>query len=131
MASIGNIFWFIFGGCALALGWLALALIFYLTIIGIPIGRACVEFAKLSAFPFGKEIVRETDIASHHVSPIRRFFQTVLNIIWLPIGVCLTIVYIVYGILSCITIVGIPVGIVYMRMGKFLLLPIGARVVER
>ena len=29
------------------------------------------------------------------------------------------------------TIIGIPIGIVYVRMGKFILLPIGAKVVTK
>ncbi len=42
--------------------WISMALLFYVTLIGIPIGRACIEFARFSVFPFGKEVVRETDV---------------------------------------------------------------------
>ncbi len=57
--------------------------------------------------------------------------HTMLNIIWICIGLPLTLVYFLYGVFSLCTIIGIPVGIVYIRMGKFLFFPIGARVVER
>ena len=132
MAAIGNIIWFIFGGAIAALGWLCIALLFAITIIGLPIARACFEFAKLSAFPFGKEIIRDTELKGNdNVSSISKVISIILNIIWFPLGFIMTIVYIIAGIASFITIIGIPVGIVYVRMGKFLLFPIGARVVSK
>jgi uncharacterized membrane protein YccF (DUF307 family) len=132
MASIGNVIWFILGGLILGLGWFLIGLFFFITIIGIPIGKACFEFGKLSMFPFGKEVIRETELkGSSNVSGIKKLFHIVVNIIWFPIGITLTIVYFVYGILSFITIIGIPVGVVYVRMGQFLLFPIGARIVNK
>jgi uncharacterized membrane protein YccF (DUF307 family) len=132
MASLGNVIWFVFGGAILALFWLIIAGIFAVTIIGLPIARACLEFAKLSAFPFGKEVIRETELKGvNNVSKIIRVISIILNIIWFPIGLFLTIIYFAYGIVSFITIIGIPAGIVYVKMGKFLLFPIGARVVSK
>jgi uncharacterized membrane protein YccF (DUF307 family) len=132
MASLGNVIWFVFGGAFLALFWLIIAGIFAITIIGLPIARACLEFAKLSAFPFGKEVIRETELkGTNNVSESAKTVYTVLNIVWLPIGLILTLVYFAYGILSFITIIGIPIGIVYVRMGQFLLFPVGARVVSK
>jgi uncharacterized membrane protein YccF (DUF307 family) len=132
MSGLGNVIWFVFGGFALALFWLIIAGIFAITIIGLPIARACLEFAKLSAFPFGKEVIRDTELKGvTHVHPVSKVISVILNIIWFPIGLILTIAYLVAGILSFITIIGIPVGIVYIRMGAFLLFPIGARVVSK
>jgi uncharacterized membrane protein YccF (DUF307 family) len=132
MVALGNLIWFVFGGELLALTWLLLAGIFAITIVGIPIARACLEFAKLSAFPFGKEIIRDTELkGAKNVSTFSKIISGLLNIIWLPMGLTLTLGYFLAGIVSCITIVGIPVGIVYVRMGQFLLFPIGARVVSK
>lgn len=132
MATLGNIIWFIFGGAILALVWLILAVIFYITIIGAPLGRACLEFAKLSAFPFGKEIIRETELkGAKNVAGWKKVLYFILNALWFVVGLLLTIVYIILGVASFITIIGIPVGIVYVRMGKFLLFPIGCRVVTK
>jgi len=132
MAALGNVIWFVFGGEFLALFWLAAAVFFAVTIIGLPIARACLEFAKLSAFPFGKEVIRETELKGvHNVSGIARFIYIILNIIWLPVGLFLTVVYFALGIILFITIIGIPAGIVFVRMGQFLLFPIGARVVSK
>jgi uncharacterized membrane protein YccF (DUF307 family) len=132
MAALGNVIWFIFGGAILALFWLIIAGIFAITIIGLPIAQACLEFAKLSAFPFGKEVIRETELKGiNNVSGIARVIYIILNIIWFPIGLVLTIAYFAYGIISFITIIGVPAGIVYVRMGQFLLFPVGARVVSK
>ena len=132
MSALGNVIWFVFGGAILALFWLIIAAAFAITVIGLPIARACLEFAKLSAFPFGKEIIRDTELkGTNNVSDLAKIVNIVLNIVWFPIGLFLTVVYLVYGIISFITIIGIPTGIVYVRMGKFLLFPVGARVVSK
>jgi len=132
MPALGNLIWFVFGGEILALLWLLVAAFFAITIIGLPIARACLEFAKLSAFPFGKDVIRETELKGvNNVSGIVRIIYIILNIIWFPFGLCLTIIYFALGLISFITIIGIPVGIVYVRMGQFLLFPIGARVVSK
>ncbi|HHV43863.1 MAG TPA: hypothetical protein GXX57_04245 [Firmicutes bacterium] len=132
MTTLGNLIWFVLGGGALALLWLVIGILFYLTIVGIPIGRACLEFAKLSAFPYGKEIIRETELkGKENICWVWRIVNTVLNIIWFPIGLALTLVYFTLAILYFLTIVGIPIAVVYVRMGQFLLAPAGCRVVSK
>ena len=50
---IANIIWLIFGGLELAFGFVIVALILCITIIGIPFGKQCFKLAQLSAVPFG------------------------------------------------------------------------------
>ena len=57
MKILGNILWFVFGGFISGLGWILSGLIWCITVIGIPYGVQCFKCAKLSFFPFGKEIV--------------------------------------------------------------------------
>ncbi|SHK14255.1 Uncharacterized membrane protein YccF, DUF307 family [Clostridium cavendishii DSM 21758] len=52
-----NILWIVFGGLAMAVANLITALLFAVTIIGIPFAIQCVKIAELSLMPFGKEIV--------------------------------------------------------------------------
>ena len=100
-----------------------------MTVIGLPIAKSLFQFAKLSAFPFGKEVVRETELkGSENISSVRKSGGLLLNIIWFPFGLFLAIIYIVSGVFAFITVIGIPIGIVYVRMGKFILFPIGAKV---
>jgi uncharacterized membrane protein YccF (DUF307 family) len=132
MIGLVNVVWFVLGGEILALVWLIVAGLFAITIVGLPIARACLEFAKLSAFPFGKEVIRDTELkGKDNVSDFTKVVSIILNIIWFPIGLILTVIYFIAGILSFISIIGIPIGIVYVRMGQFLLFPIGARVVSK
>jgi uncharacterized membrane protein YccF (DUF307 family) len=42
--------------------WLLAGLVFAITIIGLPFSRSAVEIAKMSAFPFGKEVVHVRDL---------------------------------------------------------------------
>jgi uncharacterized membrane protein YccF (DUF307 family) len=132
MSALLNLIWFVFGGFILALIWLIFAGLFACTIVGLPLARAFLEFAKLNAFPFGKEVIRTTELkGSDNVSTFRKVVFIVLNIIWFPIGLILTVILLIMGIISFMTIIGIPVAVVYVRMGKFVLFPIGCRVVSQ
>lgn len=54
---IGNVLWILLGGLWLALSHLLLALLFAVTIIGIPFALQHLKLARLSLMPYGKEIV--------------------------------------------------------------------------
>ena len=56
MGCLGNLLWFIFGGCISGLSWCLAGCLWCITIIGIPVGLQCFKFASLSFFPFGKEV---------------------------------------------------------------------------
>ena len=56
-STLGNIIWIIFLGWELALSNLISALLFAITIIGIPFAKQSLKLAKLSLSPFGKEVV--------------------------------------------------------------------------
>ena len=45
MSSIANIFWFLFAGLWMALGWIFVGLVWCITIVGIPIDTECFKFA--------------------------------------------------------------------------------------
>lgn len=127
-----NIIWFVFIGWWNALIYLILSGMFAITIIGIPLAKSLLEFAKLNAFPFDKEIIRETELKGNsNVSSERKIGGIIINSLWFPFGLFLSILHILIGIFAFITIIGIPIGIVFVRMGKFLLFPIGAKVVTK
>jgi uncharacterized membrane protein YccF (DUF307 family) len=132
MATFGNFLWFILGGAIWALFTLILAGIFAITIIGLPIARACLEFAKLAAFPFGKAVIRDTELyGKNNVSGASKVVSVILNIIWFPIGLIMALAYFALAVSCFVTIIGIPFGIAYVRLGKFIFLPMGARVVSK
>ncbi len=121
MRLIGNILWFIFGGFFSGLSWLLSGVLWCITVIGIPYGLQCFKFAKLSFFPFGKDIVYGGG-----------GFSTLANIIWLIFfGIWMAIGNLGWGILWCITIVGIPFGKQFFKLAKLSLTPFGAQVVDK
>lgn len=118
MRLIGNILWFLFGGFLLGLSWFFAGILWCVTIIGIPWGLQCFKFAKLTLWPFGKDIQYGGGAMS-----------LLANIIWLLIsGLPLAIEAFVFGCLWCITIIGIPWGKQYFKLAKLALMPFGATV---
>lgn len=54
----------------------------------------------------------------------------VLNVIWLVIsGFWLWLLYLLAGVLACLTIIGIPFGIASFRIGSYALWPFGRTIV--
>ena len=53
---IANVLWIIFGGLEMAACFFVIGIIWCITIIGIPFGKQCFKFAKLSFMPFGATI---------------------------------------------------------------------------
>ncbi|MHC1773090.1 MAG: YccF domain-containing protein [Flexilinea sp.] len=121
MKTIGNILWFIFGGILQGLAWTIYGILWYITIIGIPVGKQCFKFARLSFFPFGKEVVYGGGTVS-----------VLLNIIWLVTsGLPLAAASALNGLIFCVTIVGIPFGKQCFKLAKLALMPFGASVVKK
>jgi uncharacterized membrane protein YccF (DUF307 family) len=56
---IGNVVWLIVVGWWLALIHVALALVFFITVIGIPFGVANLKLARLALLPFGVRVATE------------------------------------------------------------------------
>ncbi|SDL53931.1 YccF domain-containing protein [Tessaracoccus oleiagri] len=58
--------------------------------------------------------------------------RTVLNIIWLLFGgIWLALAYLIVGVISCLLIVTIPVGVAFMRMAAYVVWPFGKAVVRK
>ena len=118
MKVLGNILWFIFGGCISGLSWLLIGGLWCITIVGIPVGVQCFKIAGLTFFPFGKEVEYGGGVGS-----------LVLNIVWILLsGLPLAIEHLTLGVVLCITLVGIPFGIQQFKLAKLALMPFGATV---
>ena len=86
MKFLGNFIWFVFGGWYISLTWIIGAIIFAISIIGLPITRSAIEMAKMSAFPFGKEVVHIRDMDQKELGGVTALTGTIgfiANIIWL------------------------------------------------
>jgi uncharacterized membrane protein YccF (DUF307 family) len=135
MRLLGNILWFIFGGWYTSLIWLFGAFVFAITIIGLPLSRSALELAKLSAFPFGKEVVHVNQLKGVKgplTNNTMSLIGLILNIIWaLTFGITLFFMHLLAGFISCCTIVLIPFGIQSFKLALLSLWPVGRRVVSK
>jgi uncharacterized membrane protein YccF (DUF307 family) len=74
-------------------------------------------------WPFGKEVVSSTASSG--------CLALLLNIIWIVCcGLWLAIVHIAFGLLLCITVMGIPFGRQHFKMVEISLMPFGKKIVE-
>lgn len=62
LSLVANIIWFLMSGLWLALGHVIAGILFFITIIGIPFGVANFKMAGLALAPFGKIVVRPSEI---------------------------------------------------------------------
>ncbi len=135
MRFVGNIIWFVFGGAIIAVIWLIGAAVFALSIVGLPLTRSAIEMARMSAFPFGKDVVHIRELDGQGLSAKSATTGTIgfiANLIWAcTFGVILFIGYIISGILNCITIIGIPFGIQSFKLAGISFWPVGRRVVTK
>ncbi|MCS4149982.1 YccF domain-containing protein [Salinibacter ruber] len=130
MRTLGNIFWFLIGGLEMGLAWWLAGLVMYVSIVGIPFGRACFEIGTFTFFPFGREAVRrdlvtgEGDVGT---SPL----GTAGNVLWFVLcGWWLALGHLVTAAALIVTIIGIPFGIQHVKIAGLTLSPIGKTVVR-
>ena len=121
MNLIGNLIWLIFGGFFSALGYFFGGMVLCFTIIGIPWGLQCFKLAGLVLWPFGKEVVSN----SNDVGCLSLF----CNIVWLICGGLYTaLIHLVFGLLLFITIIGIPFARQHFKLIEISLMPFGKNV---
>ena len=73
---VGNVIWILIGGWWLAVIHLLIAVIFFITIVGIPFGVANVKFARMILTPFGLRVVDEVDVTDNAVLAITQLGVT-------------------------------------------------------
>ena len=121
MKTFGNILWFLLGGFIVAMIYYIVGLLLCLTFIGIPFGVQLFKFGTYALWPFGHEIVDKPDEPG--------CVSTAMNIIWILCGWWeIAVIHLCFGIILCITIVGIPFGMQHLKMILPTLLPFGKTV---
>jgi len=131
MRAIGNLLWFILGGVWMGLAWWIAGLLAYVSVVGIPWGKACFVIGQFTFFPFGKEAISRKELAQKDDIGTGSL-GTVGNIIWFIFaGVWLAIGHVSSALLNFITIIGIPFGIQHLKLAGIALAPIGKTVVSK
>lgn len=131
MRSIGNFLWFIFGGFFMGLAWWFFGVLAFVTIIGIPWGKACFVIGQFTFLPFGREAVSRKDL--YQKDDIGTGVLGLIgNVIWFIFaGVWLAIGHLVSALACFITIIGIPFGIQHLKLAGISLAPIGKTIVRK
>jgi uncharacterized membrane protein YccF (DUF307 family) len=117
-----NMIWFVLAGLWMAIGYAFAALVMFLLIITIPFGIAALRIALYALWPFGRTIVRRAD---HGVA------STIGNVLWFILaGWWLAIAHLITGVLLCVTIIGIPLGLANFKLIPVSLTPLGRDIID-
>ena len=122
MRVLFNIIWLIFGGLVLALGYAIVALVMFVLIITIPFGIASARIALFCLWPFGRTLVRRPDAGAGSL---------IGNIVWFVLaGWWLALGHLITGVLMCLTIIGIPLGLANFKLIPVALTPFGRDIID-
>lgn len=115
----------------MGLGWWFVGCLAYVSVVGIPWGKACFVIGEFTFFPFGKEAINRKEL--HNKDDVGTGGLGLLgNIIWFIFaGLWLAIGHVCAAALCFITIIGIPFGIQHLKLAGISLAPIGMTIVTK
>ena len=118
-----NLLWIVLSGIWLFFGYVLSGIVMCITIIGIPFGVQSFKLAMFALWPFGRSVV---------VRPGRSTaVSAVGNVLWFVLaGIWLALSHALLGLLLCITIVGIPLGLGNFKLVPLALFPFGKVIVR-
>ena len=111
MKILGNIIWVLFGGFFIALEYFVSSIGLFITIIGIPFGIQTLKLGVLALWPFGSQVV--------DIPQSSGCLSFLMNVIWFFIGgVWIFLSHLLFGVIFCITIIGIPFGMQHFKLAR-------------
>jgi uncharacterized membrane protein YccF (DUF307 family) len=117
-----NILWLVLCGLWLAIGYVVAGVVMCILIVTIPFGIASFRLAAFTLWPFGRTLVPRADAGAP---------SFLGNVLWfLLAGLWLAIAHVVTGVLLCLTIVGIPLGIADFKLAAAAIAPLGKDIVS-
>lgn len=121
MKFIGNILWLILGGILIAIYYWIIGLLFCITIVGIPFGVQLMKIGTFALWPFGHDVQSGPNDTG--------CLSILMNVIWILVGgIEITMLHLTFGVLCCLTIIGIPFGIQHFKMALLALMPFGKEI---
>lgn len=118
MNIVLNIIWIIFGGAMIAVEYAISSLLMMITVIGIPFGLQTLKLAALALWPFGTQITDDGWPSG--------CLAGIMNLLWWFIGgFAIALTHLAWGVIFCITIIGIPFGMQHFKLMKLALFPFG------
>jgi len=122
MRTVLNVLWLVLSGLWLAIVYFFCGVVLCILIITIPFGIACFRMAAFVLWPFGRVIVHKPDAGAP---------SFVGNVIWFIVaGIWLALAHLLTGVLLCLTIIGIPLGLGNFKMIPVALAPLGKEIVS-
>ena len=121
MRLLLNILWLALCGLWMFLAYVLVGVVWCLTIIGVPFGIASFRIGAFALWPFGRAIIKKPGAGLG--SGIGNVLWFVFSGLWLAIGHAIT------GVLLCLTIIGIPLGLANFKLIPISLLPLGKDIV--
>lgn len=131
MKTLGNLIWLVCGGLAMAVAWGLAGIVAFVSVVGIPWGRACFVIGNLCLLPFGREVADRrvvtgrADVGTGPLGMIGNVLWFVFAGLWLAIG------HLVSAVLCFVTIIGIPFGLQHVKLAEIALAPIGKTIVMK
>lgn len=120
MNLIGNLIWIIFGGFIIFIEYMISGLLLCVTIVGIPFGLQCFKIGVASLAPFGLKV------GNRPPGVTGGCLTTFFNILWIFCGgIWIALTHLIFGLLFCITIIGIPFGRQHFKLMSLCLTPFG------
>jgi uncharacterized membrane protein YccF (DUF307 family) len=122
MRTLLNVLWLVLSGVWMAIAYAFAAALMAITIVGIPFALQAVKLATYALWPFGRTLVPSMT-RSKSLSIVGNILWFILAGWWLALG------HLVTGILLCLTVIGIPLGIASFKMAGAALVPFGKEIV--
>ena len=121
MRLILNVIWLVLCGIWMAIFYALAGILAFILIVTIPFGIAAFRIANYVLWPFGRTTVPRRDAGVGSL---------IGNIIWIILfGWELALAHLVTGIVLCLTIIGIPLGLASFKLIPISLLPLGVQIV--
>src|SRR6202046_3404642 len=121
MRTLLNLLWFLFSGLWLAIGYVLAGVVLCLLTIPIPFGVACFRLAAFVLWPFGRAVVPNPEAGAPSV---------VANVLWVVLaGLWMALAHVILGVVLCLTIIGIPLGLGNFKLAAVAIAPLGKEIV--
>lgn len=117
-----NLLWIILGGLVICIEYIIASVLLMITIVGIPFGLQTLKLAILALCPFGSQVRSGYSDGG--------CLSVLMNILWIFIGgIWISLSHLVFGVILCITIIGIPFGLQHFKLAGLALTPFGKEIV--
>ncbi len=124
MKTVLNVIWLVFSGFWLAIAYAIAGIICFILfffVVTIPFGIASFRIAGYVLWPFGRTTVMRNDAG---------IGSLLGNILWIVVcGWWIAIGHLVTGLVLCVTIIGIPLGLANLKMIPIAFTPLGREIV--